>query len=332
MPRPELKGLRYFPLDTGFFGDRKIRLLRGEHGADGVEVYLRIVIKCYEDNGYYLIWSDDEDYPLMAEETGHSKEKLQGIMSTLFRRSLLCKLPVPGNDVIAPDEGTTLYGRSMANEHILPMPGNVITSRGIQRRYFGAIKETRVKAAAQGRHTYIEDSICLLSEDDFAELNKPQCWLKVTPKDRFSGINQDKSGINSNKSTKNPPKKSKEKKSKETSLSQLRCDEEIALPKTERFPAGSDEMKLAQLLFEEMRRNNPRCKEPNLQMWCGHIDLMIRRDGRTPEEIRKVLLFSQGDPFWMTNILSTEKLRKQFDQLTLKMQSAEEAEPEGWDL
>jgi len=38
--RPEIKGLKYFPFDVGFFRDRKIKLIRGEQGSDGVEVYL----------------------------------------------------------------------------------------------------------------------------------------------------------------------------------------------------------------------------------------------------------------------------------------------------
>ena len=35
MARPAKKGLEYFPMDTDFFADKKIRLLRGEFGAAG---------------------------------------------------------------------------------------------------------------------------------------------------------------------------------------------------------------------------------------------------------------------------------------------------------
>ena len=33
MARPIKKGLEYLPMDTDFFADKKIRLLRGEFGA-----------------------------------------------------------------------------------------------------------------------------------------------------------------------------------------------------------------------------------------------------------------------------------------------------------
>lgn len=46
---------------------------------------------------------------------------------------------------------------------------------------------------------------------------------------------------------------------------------------------------------------------------------MIRIDGRTPDEIRAVIEWTQQDTFWMNNILSTGKLREKFDQLMLKM-------------
>ena len=38
------------------------------------------------------------------------------------------------------------------------------------------------------------------------------------------------------------------------------------------------------------------------------------------EVIEKVIKWCQGDPFWQNNILSTAKLRKQYDQLALKME------------
>ena len=47
---------------------------------------------------------------------------------------------------------------------------------------------------------------------------------------------------------------------------------------------------------------------------------MIRLDKRSPAEIKKVITWCQKDKFWMNNILSTEKLRKQFDTLALQME------------
>ena len=46
---------------------------------------------------------------------------------------------------------------------------------------------------------------------------------------------------------------------------------------------------------------------------------MMERDKRTPELIESVMRFSQSNDFWKGNILSPDKLRKNFDQLTVKM-------------
>jgi uncharacterized protein YdaU (DUF1376 family) len=53
--------------------------------------------------------------------------------------------------------------------------------------------------------------------------------------------------------------------------------------------------------------------------WAQEFDRMLRIDGREPERLRAVLLWSQEDSFWNKNILSASKFRKQFDQLEMKM-------------
>jgi len=95
------------------------------------------------------------------------------------------------------------------------------------------------------------------------------------------------------------------------------------------YVEGSNELRLATLLLEEIRKNKPDFKQPNLQSWAKEIDLMIRRDGRKPERIRQVILWCQGDPFWRSNILSTSKLRKQFDTLEIQMESSKNARNPG---
>jgi len=82
---------------------------------------------------------------------------------------------------------------------------------------------------------------------------------------------------------------------------------------------GSDAYKLTEYLKAWILKNNPRAR-PKPKSWPAEIDKMIRIDGRTPEEIRRVIDFSQMDDFWWPNILSAGKLRKQFDQLFSKMQ------------
>lgn len=80
----------------------------------------------------------------------------------------------------------------------------------------------------------------------------------------------------------------------------------------------STEYKLADLLLELITKRNPNHKQPNLRSWAKEIDLMIRADNRTPEAIEQIIKLCQADPFWQNNILSTKKLREQFDRLSLK--------------
>jgi hypothetical protein len=85
------------------------------------------------------------------------------------------------------------------------------------------------------------------------------------------------------------------------------------------FSSDSIELRLSELLLEKILLRNPNHKRPNIQTWARDVDLMIRIDKRTPEDIRRIIEWCQADPFWQNNILSTEKLRRQFDQVLMKM-------------
>ena len=81
------------------------------------------------------------------------------------------------------------------------------------------------------------------------------------------------------------------------------------------------ELSLASELFNLILENNPKAKKPNLQTWAKDIDLMMRSDERSVEEIQEMINWCQKDSFWQGNILSAKKLRDKFDQLTMKMNS-----------
>ena len=85
------------------------------------------------------------------------------------------------------------------------------------------------------------------------------------------------------------------------------------------YVENSTEFQLASFLLEEILKNKPDFKRPNLQTWAQDIDLMIRKDGRTPDRIREVIGWVQGDSFWKANILSPASLRKSFDRLEMAM-------------
>ncbi|WP_202976409.1 hypothetical protein [Anaerophilus nitritogenes] len=89
-----------------------------------------------------------------------------------------------------------------------------------------------------------------------------------------------------------------------------------------KFNEESIQYRLANYLKKYILKNNPKARVPGLKdmdKWSIHIDRLIRLDGRTDEEVKKVIQWCQKDSFWMTNILSTQKLRKNFDTLFLQM-------------
>lgn len=85
------------------------------------------------------------------------------------------------------------------------------------------------------------------------------------------------------------------------------------------FVPTAVETRLSDFLKNRILENNPKAIIKNGVGWCKAVRLMLSRDKRTEKEIEEVIEFSQDDEFWRSNILSMDKLRQQFDKLTLKM-------------
>jgi hypothetical protein len=85
------------------------------------------------------------------------------------------------------------------------------------------------------------------------------------------------------------------------------------------YSETSFEIGTSRNLFNKILENDSKAKAPNFQRWAKEIDLLHRIDLRSIDEIQSVIDFCQADSFWKTNILSTEKLRKQFPRLLLQM-------------
>lgn len=84
------------------------------------------------------------------------------------------------------------------------------------------------------------------------------------------------------------------------------------------YDESSNFFLLAKYFFEQVQKNNPNHKLPNLQNWANDIRLMIEIDKRNENEIRNLIRWVQEDDFEMVNVLSPAKMRKRFDQLMMK--------------
>lgn len=132
--------------------------------------------------------------------------------------------------------------------------------------------------------------------------------------DKSSDISGDNGGDNSV-----PLNKTKQNKTKQNNTSGKSGTSHKKAAR--KFADDSVEMELALYLFEKIKQNNPEHKaltDSQKQKWADSIRLMIERDNRTPQKIRNMIDWCQADSFWKQNILSTAKLRKQYDTMRPK--------------
>ena len=83
--------------------------------------------------------------------------------------------------------------------------------------------------------------------------------------------------------------------------------------------SGGPDLQTAEFIWDLIHEMQPDRKPPNLTTWANTIRLMRERDGRTHEQIRELFRRANQDEFWCTNILSPDKLRTKWDNLTLKL-------------
>lgn len=86
---------------------------------------------------------------------------------------------------------------------------------------------------------------------------------------------------------------------------------------TSLFNRESDPYMLSELLLVKIKEKLPGFKSPDLQHWAKIMERILRIDRRAPDEVREVILFAQADPFWQTNTLGVDRLRKHYDRINL---------------
>jgi len=86
---------------------------------------------------------------------------------------------------------------------------------------------------------------------------------------------------------------------------------------------SAEASELSKFFFSKIKEIKEDFKEPDLDKWANELDRMLRIDGRDPQKIREIIIWSMGNSFWKGNILSAEKLRKQFDKLEILKQEGE---------
>ena len=112
------QAIDYFPMNVDIFDDDKIALVEGEFGEKGGYLAIRLLCKIFGTGGYYYQWGEDERLLLTKKlGTGFVPNLVQEIVLGLVRRGF--------------------FDEAVFDSF------NCLTSRGIQNRYFEAVRKRR---------------------------------------------------------------------------------------------------------------------------------------------------------------------------------------------
>ncbi|WP_100065135.1 DUF4373 domain-containing protein [Miniphocaeibacter massiliensis] len=152
MARPAKKGLDYFPLDVDILEDIKIkRIIRG-CGASSMTVLLYLLGNIYKDEGYYMWWNEDVPF-LIADSIGVT----EGLVNETLTKALQ----------------VDFFNKNLFESY------NILTSKGIQERYFLATEKRK--------NDYVKKEYLLVSL-----INEEETEVNVAE----TKVNEEETGVN----------------------------------------------------------------------------------------------------------------------------------------
>ena len=189
MARTRKENLNYFPFDTDFFFDTKIRRLKSKYGTEGIMVYQYILCSIYRTKGYYLIYDEDFVFEL-SEYFNIDENSVIEMINFMKSRSLL---------VIVEVDSMT-----------------VLTSVGVQRRYQEAKKEISRKSK---KSYQVDGRIWLLNDEETIDK------ITISFLENSSGNNADYSVANAANKSKVNKSKVNESKVNESKVNESKVNE-----------------------------------------------------------------------------------------------------------
>lgn len=111
LARPQKEGLEYFPLDVDMDQDDKVALIEAQHGLVGFGVVIKLLMKIYK-HGYFYEWTEKQQL-LFSKRVNVDINSINVIINDCVKWELFDK------------NAFETY--------------NVLTSKGIQRRYIDAV-------------------------------------------------------------------------------------------------------------------------------------------------------------------------------------------------
>ena len=139
MARPMKDGVEYFPLDVSL--DEKFELIEAEFGLTGFAVVVKLYQKIYQ-HGYYCEWTNEVAL-LFSHRIGLGGNVVSEIVNASIRRGI--------------------FDESMFDKY------HILTSRGIQERYFEAV--IRRKCVKVKKAYLLVNVTQILNEDNILWVN-----------------------------------------------------------------------------------------------------------------------------------------------------------------
>lgn len=185
MARPIKVGLDYFPLDCVL--DDKIELIEAEFGLSGFAIIIKLYQKIYAEQGYYCNFSSEVAL-LFARKNGVGANVVSEVIEASLKRGI--------------------FDRGLFKKY------GILTSRGVQSRYFEAITKNRRKRI-EVKEEYLLIKVTHLSENEndklvYADINSNNTCDNTQRKEKE--IKEKENKENKNKINKN---KENERESKQ---------------------------------------------------------------------------------------------------------------------
>ena len=89
--------------------------------------------------------------------------------------------------------------------------------------------------------------------------------------------------------------------------------------RSKEYDTSSLYYQMAERLYQKILENNPEHKKPNFQKWADDFRKLVELDKKKPDVVFKMIDWVQKHEFWHVNILSPDKLRKQWDKLKMEV-------------
>ncbi|RNC98256.1 hypothetical protein [Lysinibacillus halotolerans] len=156
----------------------------------------------------------------------------------------------------------------------------------------------------------------IIEDDNLSSMNAPSCLNESRQND---AMDNDKMAVSEHDKMAVPITREYTENTTENTTEKKKNRKQV-------YDESSEHYQLAKLLYKKILVDDPSFKEPNLQTWSDHIRLMMERDGRTVEQIKYLIEWSQNNSFWKSNILSTKKLREKATTLIRQIKAEKERE------